>query len=160
MEQQNFELYKTTMRKMLRVSKLHRMLFERNISRMGIHHSQHHLLMYVAKEGEITTQKEIAERFGITPAAVARSLKSLESEGFIERANLEGDGRCNRIKITDKGKEMIENSYKMFEDIDSGIFEDFNEDEIYALNDYLDKMQLKLLKKNDECCVRRTDEKQ
>ena len=160
MQHNNFETYKATMRKMLRVSRLHRMVCERNISQMGIHHSQHHLLMYIAKEGEITTQKEIAERFGITPAAVARSLKSLESEGFIERDNFEGDGRCNRIKITDKGKEIIENSYKMFEDIDSGIFEDFNEDEIYALNYYLDKMQLKLLKKNDECCVRRTDEKQ
>ena len=160
MQHNNFETYKATMRKMLRVSRLHRMVCERNISQMGIHHSQHHLLMYIAKKGEITTQKEIAECFGITPAAVARSLKSLETEGFIERANLEGDSRCNRIKITDKGKEIIENSYKMFEDIDRGIFEDFSEDEIYALNDYLDKMQSKLSKKNEECCVRRTDEKQ
>ena len=157
----NFEIYKTTMRKMLRVSRLHRMVCERDISQMGIHHSQHHLLVYIAKEGEISSQKEIAERFGVTPAAVARSLKSLEIEGLVERTTFEGDSRFNRIKITDKGKEIIENSYKIFEEIDNNIFEDFTIDEINQFNGFLDRMQLKLIKKNDECCcVRKTDEKQ
>ena len=103
MEQEKFEIYKSTMRKMMRISILHRTLFERNISQMGIHHSQHHLLMYIAKEGEITSQKELAEKFGISAAAIARTLKSLETEGFVVRENLEGDGRYNRIIITDKG---------------------------------------------------------
>ena len=160
MEQENFEIYKTIMRKMIRISRLHRMVFERNISNMGIHHSQHHLLMYIAKEGEILSQKQIAERFGITPAAVARSLKSLESEGFISRTNLEGDGRFNRITITDKGKEIVENSYKMFQEIDSSVFENFTESEIEEFNALLDKIQANLIKKNDErSCERRKDEK-
>ena len=161
MSNENIEIYKTTMRKMLGISRLHRNLCERNISKMGIHHSQHHLLMYIAKKGEISSQKEIAERFDITPAAVARSLKSLENEGFIERENLEDDSRFNRIKITDKGKEIIENSYKIFEDIDSRIFEDFSEEEIAEFNLFLDKMQSKLVEKNEESyCVRKADEKQ
>ncbi len=147
MEQENFEIYKTVMRKMIRISRLHRMVFERNISNMGIHHSQHHLLMYIAKEGEILSQKQIAERFGITPAAVARSLKSLESEGFISRTNLEGDGRFNRIAITDKGREIVENSYKMFQEIDSSVFENFTESEIEEFNALLDKIQANLIKK-------------
>lgn len=147
MEQENFEIYKTVMRKMIRISRLHRMVFERNISNMGIHHSQHHLLMYIAKEGEILSQKQIAERFGITPAAVARSLKSLESEGFISRTNLEGDGRFNRITITDKGKEIVEDSYKMFQEIDSSVFENFTESEIEEFNALLDKIQANLIKK-------------
>ena len=160
MEQENFEIYKTVMRKMIRISRLHRMVFERNISNMGIHHSQHHLLMYIAKEGEILSQKQIAERFGITPAAVARSLKSLESEGFISRTNLEGDGRFNRIAITDKGREIVENSYKMFQEIDSSVFENFTESEIEEFNTLLDKIQANLIEKNDErSCERRKDEK-
>lgn len=160
MELENFEIYKTVMRKMIRISRLHRMVFERNISNMGIHHSQHHLLMYIAKEGEILSQKQIAERFGITPAAVARSLKSLESEGFISRTNLEGDGRFNRIAITDKGREIVENSYKMFQEIDSSVFENFTESEIEEFNTLLDKIQANLIEKNDErSCERRKDEK-
>lgn len=160
MEQENFEIYKTIMRKMIRISRLHRMVFERNISNMGIHHSQHHILMYIAKEGEILSQKQIAERFGITPAAVARSLKSLESEGFISRTNLEGDGRFNRIAITDKGREIVENSYKMFQEIDSSVFENFTESEIAEFDALLDKIQANLIEKNDaRSCERRKDEK-
>ena len=160
MEANQTEIYKLTMRKMLRVSRLHRMVCERDISKMGIHHSQHHLLMYIAKEGEISSQKEIAERFGITPAAIARSLKSLESEGFVERTSLKDDSRFNKIRITDKGKEIIEKSYKIFEEIDNTIFEDFTIEEIEMFNVFLEKMQLKLIKNNEKsCCVRNTDEK-
>ena len=155
MEDNSFEIYKATMRKMLRVSRLHRMMCERDISQMGIHHSQHHILMYIAKAGEISSQKEIAERFGITPAAVARSLKSLEIEGFIERTTLEGDSRFNRIKITDKGRKIIENSYKIFEEIDSSIFEGFTEQELELFNSFLDKMQTNLTNNNEKCCCER-----
>ena len=151
MNKENYEIYSTIMRKMIRISRLHRMVFERNISQMGIHHSQHHLLMYIAKKGEILSQKEIAERFGISPAAVAKSLKSLENEGFIVRSNLEGDGRFNRITITDKGTEMIENSHKIFQEIDSSIFEDFDEKEIAEFDALLDKIMGNLIEKNDEC---------
>ena len=161
MEQEKVEMYKSTMRKMLCVSRSHRKVCERKISKMGIHNSQHYLLMYIAKKGEISSQKEIAERFEITPAAVARSLKSLETEGFIQRENFEGDGRFNRIKITHKGKEIIDNTYKMFEEIDSSIFEDFTDDEINEFNRFLDKMQSKFIGKNEEiCCARDINEKE
>ena len=110
MEQDKFEIHKSTMRKMLRIGRLHRTLFERNISKMGIHHSQHHLLMYIAKEKEIDSQKVIAEKFGITAAAVARTLKSLEAEGFIERTNVEDDSRYKKIVITEKGNDIVQKS--------------------------------------------------
>lgn len=160
MEQDNFEIYKTTMRKMFRIVRLHRNLFERNISQMGIHHSQHHLLMYIAKEKEIDSQKVIAEKFGITAAAVARTLKSLEAEGFIERTNVEDDSRYKKIVITEKGNDIVQKSYKMFKETDESIFEDFSEKDIALFNEYLDKMQSKLIEKNEEnCCVRKTNEK-
>ncbi len=156
MDKDNFEIYKSTMRKMIRIGRLHRTVFERNISKMGIHHSQHHLLMYIAKEKEIPSQKQIAEKFGITSAAVARSLKSLEAEGYIQRSNVEDDNRFKRIIITDKGREIIEKSHQLFEEIDNSIFEDFSEEDILKFNEYLDKMQSKLIEKNEEnCCVRR-----
>ena len=157
MDQEKLETYKSTMRKMLCVSRLHHKFCERNISKMNIHHSQHHLLMYIAKKGEITSQKEIAERFEITPAAVARSLKALETEGFIERENLKDDGRFNRIKITSRGKEIIENSYRIFEEIDSIVFEDFSDEEIREFNHFLEKMQAKLVDKNEEICYVRVE---
>ena len=161
MEQDNFEIYKLTMRKMLRIGRLHRTLFERNISQMGIHHSQHHLLMYIAKEKEIDSQKVIAEKFGITAAAVARSLKSLEAEGYIERMSVEDDSRYKKIVITEKGNNIVRESHKMFKETDESVFEDFSEEDITKFNEYLDMMQSKLIEKHEEnCCVRKSNEKE
>ena len=81
----NEEIYKSTMRKFRRISMLHRSVFESNVASLGIHQSQHHLLFHIAKSGETPSQKEIAEHFKISPAAVAVSLKKLESGGFIEK---------------------------------------------------------------------------
>lgn len=152
-EENEVEIYKNTVRKMMHILRLHRAYFERNISAMGIHHSQHHLLMYIVKHGEINSQKEIAEKFNITPAAVARSLKSLEQEGYITRHAIDGDGRYNKITVTEKGIDIAERSFKMFKETDESLFEDFDEDDIIKLNAYLDKMQSKLLERqrtNDE----------
>lgn len=160
MEKDNFEIYKSTMRKMMRIGRLHRTIFERNISKMGIHHSQHHLLMYIAKENEIVSQKHIAEKFGITPAAVARSLKALECEGFIERACVEDDGRFKKIVITEKGRDIVSKSHQVFKETDEGIFEDFSDDDIAQFNKYLEMMQSKLMEKSEEnLCVRKENEK-
>lgn len=148
MDELDSEAYKSTMRKMLYIGRLHRSIFEKNISSMGIHHSQHHLLMYIAREVEVTSQKQIAEKFGITPAAVARSLKTLESEGFIKRENTASDGRLNSITITAKGRDIVERSYIMFRETDVAVFEDFTDDDIRTLNRYLDMMKSRLLEKN------------
>ncbi len=161
MDNDKFEVYKSTMRKMMRIGRLHRTVFERNISKMGIHHSQHHLLMYIAHVEEVKSQKEIADKFGISPAAVARSLKTLEAEGFIERTSTVGDNRFNKISITEKGKEIVNKSHIMFKETDESIFEDFSDEDVVKFNEYLERIQSKLLEKCGECCcVRRSDEKE
>jgi DNA-binding MarR family transcriptional regulator len=161
MEEKNFESYKSTVRKIMCVGWLHRNVFERNISKMGIHHSQHYLLVYIAKNGEIASQKTIADQLGITPAAVARSLKALEAEGYIERLNIPDDSRYKKIVITEKGKEIVEKSHRMFKETDEGIFKDFSEEDMARFNEYLDRMYARLLEKNEEnCCVRKENEKE
>ena len=149
MEKDNFELYKATMRKMMRVGRMHRAVFERNVSKMGIHHSQHHILMYIAKEKEIVSQKLVAEKFGITPAAVARSLKSLESEGYIQRTCVEGDCRFKKIVITEKGNDIVNKTRQIFKETDEEIFSDFDNQDIEKFNEYLDRMQSKLIDKEE-----------
>ncbi len=154
----NFDLYKSTMRKIMHISRLHRCIFEKNISKMGIHHSQHHLLMYIAMKGEITSQKEIAEKFNISSAAIARSLKELELEGYVIKEPTTEDSRYNRIRITEKGKAITEESHKMFKETDISIFEDFTQEDIELLNSFLDKMQEKLIDKNKGSCCERKDQ--
>jgi len=159
MNNDNYDLFKSTMQKMGCIGRLHRSIFEKNISSLGIHHSQHCLLLYIAKRGEVDSQKEIAEKFGITPAAVARTLKGLEADGYIERVSFESDGRLNKIIITEKGKNIVNKSHILFKETDHTVFEDFSNDDLAIFNSYLDKMQSRLLEKYNEGCVNEANEK-
>ena len=159
MEQNNIEIYKATMQKMICVVRSHRSVFEKNISKLGLHQSQHQLLMYISKKGEVASQKEIAEKFGITPAAVARTLKGLETDGFIEKKTIENDSRFNKIVITPKGQEAVEKTKEIFLQIDSDIFGDFSIDDVMEFNSYLDKIKSKLVIKCEEGCVKNAEEK-
>ena len=64
-----------------RVMRRHHALVERKTCDLGIHHSQHRMLMTLARRQEDTpSQKELAERLGISAAAVTATLKKLEKE--------------------------------------------------------------------------------
>lgn len=145
----NEELYKNTMRKFMHISRLHRSVFEKNVSSLGIHHSQHHLLMYISRCEDTPSQKEIAEHFKISPSAVAVSLKKLEKGNFIEKTSTE-DGRVNKILITEKGKDIVEKTHKMFGEIDSRVFSEISENEIEEINVSLDRILINLEKISEE----------
>ena len=135
----NEYIYKETMRNFIHISKLHRAIFESNVSSLGIHQSQHHLLMHIARSGELPSQKDIAEHFKISPAAVAVSLKKLECGGFIEKMPSE-DARVNKIVITPHGEEIIEKTHEMFAEIDRRVFLGISEEELDSANAFLKKI--------------------
>lgn len=95
----------------------------------GISHSQHWLLMCLADE-TFKSQKEIAAKLNISPAAVTMTLKKLENEGYIEKIINPQDTRFNTVSLTPKGKYIIEISRQLFLDIDHWIFSGFTEEEI------------------------------
>lgn len=141
--------YKITMHKMMHIGRLHRGVVERKIADLGIHQSQHRVLMYIANVGEVASQKQIAEMFGVTPSAIARSLKSLESEGYIVRESTPDDSRYNRIIITQKGKDIVERSKEMFREADEQAFGDLSDEDMDEFNRYLDAIKAKL---TSDCC--------
>lgn len=139
------------MHKMIHIGRLHRSVVERKIADLGIHQSQHRVLMYIAKEGEVASQKRIAETFGVTPSAIARSLKSLESEGYIVRESIPDDSRYNRIIITQKGKDIVERSKEMFGETDEQAFGDLSDEDMQKFNGYLDMIKSKLKSECENC---------
>lgn len=132
--------YRDTFSKLVKINRLHRSIFENNVSRLGIHHSQHHFLMYLARGEAIPSQKEIAEDFQISPAAVAVSLKKLEKLGYVKREGIDEDNRVKKILITEKGKLIVEKTVDMFGAVDRNVFRDFSEEELNNFNSYLDRM--------------------
>lgn len=118
-----------------------RKLFDKEVKALGIHHTQHRVLMYISKHDGMINQKQIADKFDVSPAAVAGTIKKLESNGYITRTSLESDNRYNEINITEKGRMIIENTRSAFEELDRKAFRYFSEEELNRLIELLNKMK-------------------
>ena len=141
-ERQTSDPVVEVVRKLMKVDRLHHSCIDARIDRLGlsIHRNQHIMLMYIAKKGEVFSQKEIAENFGISAAAVDNTLKSLEKGGYITRKSDCGDTRKNLVSVTEKGREIIELSRREFQLVDEAAASSLNDDEIVFLNQCLDKI--------------------
>ena len=104
----------------MKTDRLHRKAFEGLVSRLGIHRSQHIMLMHLAKD-EGTSQKALAEHLQISDAAVAVTIKKLEAGGYIEKCANAKDSRYNDIKITGKGREIVSASELFFSNVDAAM---------------------------------------
>ena len=129
----------------LRIMRRHHAHVERRIGDLGLHHSQHRMLMHLARhEGELPSQKELAEALGISPAAVTTTLKRLEKEGYITRTITDEDNRRNEISITEKGLSKVVESREIFESADRAMFEGFTESEMATLLSFMERIDRNL----------------
>ena len=126
---------------MIHLLRRHRCKCEAEVKNLNIHHSQHKRLMHIAQCGNnAPTQVEIAQYFHISPAAVAVTLKKLESAGYITRCVRSNDMRNNEVTLTELGKKMCKDTKIAFDAIDAKIFEGFDQNDILQFKNYIDKM--------------------
>jgi DNA-binding MarR family transcriptional regulator len=128
------------------VSRMHRKAIGKYSADIGLHHSQHRMLMHLANNEVIRSQKQLAEHFAVSPAAVATMLKKLEADGYIARAKSANgqDCRNNEIIITELGRRIATETEKYFRLVDSRAVKDFTDEEIEQFMRLLDKMQKNL----------------
>ncbi len=127
-------------KRLIRVDRCHRAMIEAQVNRLGIHRSQHNVLMYLYYCREAPTQDQIARTFEITPAAVAATLKKLEAAGLVERDIRKENGREKEVRLTDEGLEIVRISQELFASADEKILRGFTEEEMGQLEDFLDRM--------------------
>jgi len=130
---------------LIRVMRRHHACVERRIGDLGIHHSQHRMLMQLARRQEdIPSQKELAEIMGVSPAAVTVTLKKLEREGYISRSITDEDNRKNEIRITEKGLSKVVESCAVFEVTDKETFAGFTPEETALFISFLERLDSNL----------------
>lgn len=129
--------------KFIQTNRLHRRVIEHWADRIDMHCSAHRMLMHVSCEKNVMSQKELAEHLKISPAAVATTLKKLETDGYIERSKCKScsDSRTNEITVTERGRKAAEDTEKYFRFVDSSALNGFSDEEIETLLRLLDKMQ-------------------
>lgn len=129
----------------IRTDRLHRQLVEARITNdVGLHRSQHVMLMHLSHAKEPPSQKELACHFDISPAAVTVTLNRLECGGYITRSNPEGDNRSNRIAITEKGRSAVQCSEELFSRIDSTMVAGISKEQLAVFLQTLETMQKNL----------------
>ena len=141
--------YSELIRKFIRTNRMHKELVDARVSTLGLHRSQHMMLMCISHFEKDPTQREVAERLEISPASAAETIKKLESSEFIARSSDKNDTRCNVIKITDKGKKILADTHKIFESINEKTFDGLSEHETEVFKKCLSKMQENI----ENCCV-------
>lgn len=82
----------------------------------------------------------------VSTATIAIALKKLEKNGYINKIADEEDNRLNKIVITEKGKDAIEKSRQLFDDIDSTMFEGFSNEEKKNFVNMLERIEDNLLR--------------
>ncbi len=122
-----------------KVKREHHKTIEKKISCLGIHPSQHHLLMYLARNGS-SSQNSIAAAMGVSPATIAVSLKKLEKGKYIEKKVNSEDNRFNQIVLTERGKQVVLQSEQIFSETDKALFRGFSSEEKEQLYLFLERM--------------------
>lgn len=73
----------------------------------GVYFGQPPVLDYLSEHGECS-QKELSDGINVSPASVAVSVKRMQKSGLITKISDENDLRCNRIALTENGKQRTE----------------------------------------------------
>lgn len=132
-------------RMLMRIMRRHHACIERQISDMGVHHSQHRTLMELIKrQDQALSQRELAAIMGVSPAAVTTILKKLEKEGYVSRSATDEDNRKNEIRITERGRSAVMESRAVFENTDRAMFAGFSDDELSTLLSFMERIDRNL----------------
>ncbi len=124
-------------RRMIVANQMHRRMMEQNLLGTGLHRAQHRLLMALSLEASCS-QVELAKLLEVSPATIAVSLKTLEKNGWITRRVQREDTRANFVELTEKGRELVEDSRDFFDTVDSEMYRGFDREDLIRLSRYMD----------------------
>lgn len=122
----------------------HRSFIDGKFREKGLYYGQPPILKYL-NEHKNATQKEIADYLHISAPSVATSLKRMEESGLVTRLESKTDARKNVLKLTKKGKELIEYADNLFLRIDDVTFNNFTVEELDMLISLLRRMNNNLI---------------
>ncbi len=130
---------------MIKTDHMHKALIDTRVRDLGIHRTQHRILMHLARHNKLPSQKELADHLNVTPAAVTCALKKIEKDGYITRS-LGHDNRYNEISITEKGRDLVIQTKQLFSEVDCSMFEGFTDEELDTYISCLEKLQANIKK--------------
>ena len=120
--------------------RLHRRAMEMRLNKTGVYRAQHQILMCLSDHPQ-SSQIQIAERFKISSSAVATSLKKLEKGGYLERVVDMEDNRFHKVSLTEKGRQVVENSHEIFQQTIREIYQNLSASDMEQMMSFYEKLE-------------------
>lgn len=133
------------MHQLLHLSKYQAM---KRMEDVGLKPSQAGVLFVLNCEGRLS-QRELAEKIGITPPSMTVALRKLEDQGYIVKEPDKEDQRIIRILLSDKGKECIEELKEIMDSMEELLFQGISPEEKMFFRRLILEMRKNLLKSKD-----------
>ena len=83
---------------------------------------------------------DVVKTLCIPPPAVSRTLKNLETKGYIERTVDKEDRRNTFVMVTEAGKKAFDETMEILEDFADSVFGTMGEEKINQMNDFFKKL--------------------
>jgi len=135
--------YRYTIKRFHRLNIIHRFHIHRIAENTGLYFGQPPILLFIA-ENDGCTQKELAEKLGVSTPSIATSVKRLERKGMIKKSEDEKDRRYCRLSTTETGSRLCQDYKRLCHDMEELMFQDFSKAECEQLSGYLERLTTNL----------------
>ncbi len=105
----------------------------------GVTATHYNIIEYIYRHDQCIV-KQIAQAFNISPPAVSKQLKFLIVHDLVEQQQSASDRRIFNLRVTDKGRFIIDNSENFRETVAKEASKSLTEDDLNKLNELLDKV--------------------
>ena len=109
-----------------------------HLGELGLGAGQPKVLGYLIRNGA-SRQRQLAEYCEIDPAAISRMLDSMQKGGFVTRRADDQNRRCERIQVTDRGREAYEAWEGFCGEMEQQMLVGFTAEERAQFADYLSR---------------------
>lgn len=133
------------MNQLMHLSRYHAV---RRMENMNLNPSQAGILFILNCEGRLS-QRELAEKIGITPPSMTVAVRKLEDQGYIRKEADERDQRIVRICLSDAGMDCIEELKRIMEEMEKILYRGFSVEERLLFRRLVLEMRRNLLELKD-----------
>lgn len=133
---------------MLTLMHLSRYHTVKRLEDMELNPSQAGILFILNSQGRLS-QRQLAQKIGITPPSMTVTLRKLEELGFIHKEPDEKDQRIIRIRLSEAGKECIEKLKSIMDEMEEILYQGFSVEEKLLFRRLLLAMRENLLNSKD-----------
>ena len=112
-----------------RIHVLHRIQMVRTGNMIGLYPGQPPVLRYIEEHPDCS-QREIAEALQVSTPSIANSVKRMQKTGLLTKHTDPVDLRRCSLRITEKGKRLLYESYERMEKVDAAAVEGITPEEM------------------------------